>query len=205
MNRNFPAFGKPRTNSSMRKNKYHDEEEAARLTEIARKTEFNEINFPSLGGHDSVEGWGGEQSVGQNIKEYKNKWVELASDWKIHDIVEKQYADMKKEEEERKQQGFSRIIPKIYVEKTNFGTTHSKYEDTYEEDPYVEYPIVSRSQEENSDDGWNTVAPKPKKVKKPKTRIEIPSGPSDDNGPSIWENDDDYNPYEIFKARSGAY
>ena len=131
MNRNFPAFGKPRTNSSMRKNKYHDEEEAARLTEIARKTEFNEINFPSLGGHDSVEGWGGEQSVGQNVKEYTNKWVELASDWKIHDIVEKQYADIKKEEEERKKQEFSRIIPKIYVVKTNFGTTHSKYEDTY--------------------------------------------------------------------------
>jgi hypothetical protein len=175
----------------MWKNRYQDEEkaaESARLAEIARRTEFNEINFPSLGGHTDVEGWGGEEQP--TIKESGNKWVELASDWKIHDIVEKQYAEIKKEQDDRKKQEYSRVIPKIYVENTNFGTTRSKNEDTYEEDPYVEYPNVSRHQT-NDDDGWSTVAPKPKKVKKTKTRIEVPSGPSDDNGPSIWEAEEE--------------
>lgn len=214
MNRSFPAaFGSntsaPRTNSSMWKNRYQNEEkavESARLAEVARRTEFNEINFPSLGGgHTDVEGWGGEEKA--IIKDSGNKWVELASDWKIHDIVEKQYAEIKKEQDDRKKQEFSRVIPKIYVENTNFGTTRSKNEDTYEEDPYVEYPHVSRNTVNNDDDGWSTVVPKPKKVKKTKTRIEVPSGPSDDNGPSIWENEEDEyeHRYETFKAKSGAY
>jgi hypothetical protein len=173
----------PRT---MWKNRYQDEE-SIRLAEIARRTEFNEINFPSLGGNDSVEGWGGEAQP--TIKESGNKWVELASDWKIHDIVEKQYAEIKNERDQRKKQEFSRVIPTVYVENTIFGTTRSKNEDTYEEDPYVEYP--QSSQQANNDDGWSTVAPKLKKVKKTKTRIEVPSGPPDDNGPSIWENEED--------------
>ena len=175
----------PRTNSSMWKNRYQNEEDI-RLTEIARRTEFNEINFPSLGGNDNVEGWGGE--ILPTIKESGNKWVELASDWKIHDIVEKQYSEIKKERDDRKKQEFSRVIPKVYVENTIFGTTRSKNEDTYEEDPYVEYP---QQQENNDDSGWSTVAPKIKKVKKTKTRIEVPAGPPDDNGPSIWENEED--------------
>lgn len=195
MNRSFPAaFGNknntaPRTNSSMWKNRYHDEENAARLAEVARRTELNDINFPSLGGHTGIEGWGGEEHA--SIKESGNKWVELASDWKIHDIVEKQYAEIKKEQDDRKKHEFSRVIPKIYVENTSFGTTRSKNEDTYEEDPYVEYPHASRNTVNHDNDGWSTIAPKPKKVKKTKTRIEVPSGPSDDNGPSIWEHEDE--------------
>lgn len=170
----------------MWKNRYQDDD-SIRLAEIARRTEFNEINFPSLGGHDTVDGWGGEAAP--IVKESGNKWVELASDWKIHDIVEKQYEEIKKERDDRKKHEFNRVIPTVYVENTNFGTTRSKNEDTYEEDPYVEYSQYN--QQANDDSGWSTVAPKLKKVKKIKTRIEVPSGPPDDNGPSIWDDVED--------------
>lgn len=200
--RAFPsAFGNknnnaPRTNSSMWKNKQKEEDNTKRLEE-ARKTEFNDINFPSLAGNGAIDGWGGEEK--RESVQSGNKWVELASDWKIHDIVEKQYAEIKKEEDERKRSDFTRILPKVFVENRSLGTTHSKHEDTYEEDPYYDHD--TNEEYSNTDEvGWTTVCAKPKKVKKVKTRIEVPAGPSDDNGASIWENGDDE--YEHFKEKS---
>lgn len=205
MNRSFPAaFGNrksdntsaPRTNSSMWRNKYQNEEkaaEAARLAEVARRTEFNEINFPSLGGSMIEQGWGGEEKPEPVVHQSGNKWSELAADWKIHDIVEKQYAEIKKEADERKKNEFGRIIPKVYIENKTLGTTHSKHEDTYEEDPYYDSPPVSRNDGDiDEDEGWTTVSSKPKKVKAKRKPVMMDCDPVYEPPASIWENDEGY-------------
>jgi len=196
--RAFPsAFGNrkqqnnsaPRTNSSMWKNRQNDEKavEEARLAEVARRTEFNEINFPSLGGSMVEQGWGGEERS-EPVRQSGNKWSELASDWKIHDIVEKQYAEIKKEQDERKKNEFGRIIPKVYIENKTLGTTRSKHEDTYEEDPYYESPPVTGNDEDSEDEGWTTVSAKPKKIRvKRKPAMMLCCDSIEETPESIWD------------------
>jgi hypothetical protein len=172
----------------MWKNRQNDEKavEDARLAEVARRAEFNEINFPSLGGSMVEQSWGGEERS-EPVYQSGNKWSELASDWKIHDIVEKQYAEIKKEQDERKKNEFGRIIPKAYIENKTLGTTRSKHEDTYEEDPYCESPSVTRNDECSEDEGWTTVSVKPKKMKVKRKLTPMCCDTTDETPSSIWD------------------
>ncbi len=131
------------------------------------------------------QGWGGEERS-ETVYQSGNKWSELASDWKIHDIVEKQYADIKKEQDERKKNEFGRIIPKAYIENKTLGTTRSKHEDTYEEDPYYESPPIARNNGGSEDEGWTTVSVKPKKKVKRKVAM-MCCDTIDETPSSIWD------------------
>ncbi len=190
---NGRAFGNrntfaSRTNSGMWKNRQNDEKaaEEARLAEIKRRTEFNEINFPSLGGSMVDQGWGGEERS-EPVYRSGNKWSELASDWKIHDIVEKQYAEIKKEQDARKKNEFGSIIPKTFIENKTLGTTHSKHEDTYEEDPYYESPPLTGNDGDSEDEGWTTVSVKPKKMKVKRKLTPMCYDSIDETPSSIWD------------------
>lgn len=163
----FPsAFGKK--SFAPREEPYHvrkareDAEAANTAAEKAeRGRELNDVNFPSLGGASSAWGsdGGGKKTSGSV------SFAALASDWKERDEKEKEreeIAEMRRQRDEAERISFSRVRP---PPPSRFGYSHSRAEDTYEEEYYEEDRQYNRSTEEDDESGWSTVQRPAKKAR----------------------------------------
>lgn len=186
--RSFPsAFGK-KSAFTPREEPYHvrkareDAEAAKSATEKAeRGREFNEVNFPALGSASSSWGHapGGGKKTGGAVS-----FAALASDWKARDEQEKErteIAEMRRNREEAERAQFSRIRPPP----PRFGYSHSRAEDTHEEEdyPYAGHsPIPEESHLDDEDGGWTSVQRPVKKARTMRSFAPLPDTSGADGG-----------------------
>lgn len=197
----FPsAFGK-KSSFAPREEPYHirkaREDAAAKKAaeeKAERGREFNEVNYPALGGASSS--WGSAPAAGGGKAV---SFAALATEWKARDDAEKEraeIAEMRRQREEAERIAFSRVRPPP----PRFGFSHSRREDTHEEEEeYPRYGAHSPIRGEEgygadggaSDDegGWTSVQ---RPAKKPRTmRSYAPPPPQSSNTEedSCWGQD----------------
>ena len=187
--RAFPsAFGK-KSSFAPREEPYHvrkareDAEAAKSAAEKAeRGRELNDVNFPALGSASSSWGMapGGGKKTGGSVS-----FAALASDWKARDEQEKEraeIAEMRRQREEAERIAFTRVRPPA---PSRFGYSHSRDDDTYEENYQDDERHYCRSDSplpaDDMDDGggWTSVA---RPVKKARTMRSFAPPPPDTSG-----------------------
>jgi len=148
------------------KAKFEKKQQDQKDAEMAKKVEVNDISFPSL---STESAWGATGSVSKPKDMPKKNFAQLAADWKSAEEIEafRQKEEIERQERERKNyEGGSGTLGSRFF--NNFGTTHSRMEDTYYEDEYAD-DYVPPPTADTSDD-WRAVERKVRKA--PKTAME---------------------------------
>ena len=183
--RAFPsAFGK-KPAFAPREEPYHvrkareDAEAAKSAAEKAeRGREFNEVNYPALG--NAASSWGGAPGGGKKTGGAVS-FAALASDWKTRDEEAKdraEIAEMRRQRDEAERIAFSRVRPPP----PRFGYSHSRAEDTHEEEEYPEYVGHSPVAENDDESGWTSVQRPAKKQRTMRSFAPLPDTNGADGG-----------------------
>ena len=152
------------------KAKFEKKQQDQKDAEVAKKVEVNDISFPSLS-TESAWGSAGAGAGAGSVKPKevpKKSFASMAAEWNEAEEVEKNRRAMATEQgynDLRQRSEFSSPGGILF----NFGSTHSRREDTYYEDEYAE-DYVPPPTADTSDD-WR-VAERKIRRRTPKTAAE---------------------------------
>lgn len=117
------------------KAKFEKKQQDQKDAEMAKKVEVNDISFPSL---STESAWGNAGAGSAKPKETpKKSFASMAAEWKETEEIAKNRRAMAAEQghnDLQQRSEFSGARGLLY----NFGSTHSRREDTYYEDEYAE-------------------------------------------------------------------
>lgn len=184
------AFGKRKQHQPQEKSQYQLNREKELENERIEKRkqealEVNDFNFPTLGINNS---WNNsEESEKKNTKSFSD----LASHWGEQDS---KLRNVLKNNEEKdllaaaKERVFKKSLPSF-----NFGSSHSRQEDTYEEEDLYPSNFELKEPVIQTFDNWQTVQRKVTvKSKESNKFVPVSEHHSTNESNSVWNTDEDH-------------